>query len=65
MDIRDPAYQRQHPELRDAMEFVAKLDMENFMRFVRLTIEMRELAHQAAHKEVSAHFRRLSSEQQS
>ena len=63
-DIRSAEYQAAHPELREAMEFVARLDPENFLRFVRITVEMREMMHQSAHKIASQHYR-LTTEKKS
>ena len=57
-DIRLPGFFDQHPEAMKALKLICDLSPENFLRFTRMAIELREAVHQKALADASAHYRR-------
>lgn len=58
MDIRDPGYLQNNPQAMEAFRFVCQLTPENFLRFVRMSIEWREAVDQKVITHASEHYRK-------
>lgn len=56
-DIRTPGYFENNPLAMNAFRFVCDLTPENFMRFVRMAVELREAVDQKAIAHASTHYR--------
>ena len=57
-DIRTPGHFDNDPAAYSAMQYVCGLSPQNYMRFVRMSIEVRETIHQKAITDAGAHVRR-------
>lgn len=59
-DVRDPAYQAAHPEMRPAVEFLVGLTPMNFLRLVRYVVEMRSGIDEQTHILASKHYTQIT-----